>query len=75
MKLLIATKNRNKVREIQNKFSGIKGIELLSLTDIDDAPDVEEDPTAWRNQEVGAVARTGVTITTREGPMRRVAAP
>lgn len=43
MKLLVATRNRNKVTEIRDKFSGLSGIELLSLDDIAPVPDVEED--------------------------------
>ena len=43
MKLLVATRNRNKVTEIRDKFTGLSGIELLSLDDIAPIPDVEED--------------------------------
>jgi XTP/dITP diphosphohydrolase len=43
MKLVLATKNKNKVREITDKFSGIKGMELLSLLDFESPPDILED--------------------------------
>ncbi len=43
MKLVIATKNAGKVREINNKFHSVPGIEVLSLTDFGEAPDVVED--------------------------------
>lgn len=39
----MATRNRNKIREIRDKFSGLTGIELLSLDDVAPIPDVEED--------------------------------
>ena len=43
MKLVIATKNRNKIFEIQDKFSGIPGLELIPLTEFAAPPDVIED--------------------------------
>ncbi|MCL2026402.1 MAG: XTP/dITP diphosphatase [Leptospirales bacterium] len=43
MKLVLATKNRDKIKEIKNKLSVIDSIELLSLEDFGDAPDVIED--------------------------------
>jgi XTP/dITP diphosphohydrolase len=43
MKLVIATKNRNKIREIESILSGVDGIELVSLLSFPDAPDVVED--------------------------------
>ena len=46
-KLLLATKNRNKIIEIKKAFSSIKmknlGIEILSLNDFPEMPDVIED--------------------------------
>ncbi len=42
MKLLIASNNKNKILEIENKFSDIEEIELISLNSIKDAPHVEE---------------------------------
>lgn len=43
MKIVLATRNANKVREIRNKLSGLSFIELYSLDDYPDAPDVIED--------------------------------
>jgi len=42
LKLLIATKNKNKLREIKNKLKILK-FEILSLFDFPDADDIEED--------------------------------
>ncbi|MCP4138590.1 MAG: XTP/dITP diphosphatase [bacterium] len=42
MKLVIATKNKNKIIEIQNKFAGVEGLELISLNGFENVPDVEE---------------------------------
>jgi len=42
MKILFATKNKGKYKEVKNIFSGLD-IELLSLNDFDDAFDVVED--------------------------------
>jgi XTP/dITP diphosphohydrolase len=43
MELVIATKNKNKIFEIKEKFSNITGLSILSLTDFHDPPDVIED--------------------------------
>ncbi len=45
MKLVIATKNKNKAEEIKNIFADIKNLHLVSLTDegLEDAPDIKED--------------------------------
>lgn len=43
MKLVLATKNKNKVIEIQNKFSNITGLELIPLSIYEQPPEVEED--------------------------------
>jgi len=43
MELVIATKNSHKVREIKDKFSCIENLEIRSLDDFDNAPDVLED--------------------------------
>ncbi len=42
MKLVIATKNRNKIREIHDKFKDIPELELLDIGSYHDMPDVEE---------------------------------
>ena len=43
MKLLVATRNTNKVREIRDKFRGLSGLELVSLDDIAPLRDIAED--------------------------------
>jgi XTP/dITP diphosphohydrolase len=43
MKLIIATKNNNKIIEIKEKFSDFTELEIVSLTDFRDLPDVIED--------------------------------
>jgi XTP/dITP diphosphohydrolase len=48
MKLVLATKNKNKVREITDKFSGIKCMEILSLLDFESPPDILEDGKTFR---------------------------
>lgn len=42
MKVLVATRNAGKLRELQRLFEGI-GVELLSLADVPELPEVEED--------------------------------
>ena len=42
MKLLLATKNRDKVAEIRHALSGLH-LELISAADRDDLPEIEED--------------------------------
>lgn len=43
MNLLLATKNKNKIKEIKDKFSYIKELKILSLEDFESFPDVIED--------------------------------
>lgn len=43
MKILVATKNKNKFAEIRNKLASIDSLELVSLLEYPDAPDVVED--------------------------------
>lgn len=43
MNLLIATKNKNKIKEIKDKFSAIENLKILSLENFDSFPDVIED--------------------------------
>ncbi|MDY6968847.1 MAG: XTP/dITP diphosphatase [Spirochaetota bacterium] len=43
MKLVIATRNNDKIREISDRFKSIPEIELLSLKDYDNSPDIVED--------------------------------
>ena len=48
MKLVIATNNRNKIREIKDKFADISGLELVPLNDFPDPPEVIEDGSSFR---------------------------
>lgn len=43
MELVIATKNHHKVREIKDKFSCIEYLEIRSLDDFNNVPDILED--------------------------------
>ncbi len=43
MKIVIATSNKNKIVEIREKFSSIKGLEIVPLSDYKDLPDIVED--------------------------------
>jgi len=43
MKLVLATRNQNKIREITDKFAEMKNILPLSLDEFNGAPEVEED--------------------------------
>lgn len=51
MKLIIATKNRNKLKEIENKFSSL-AIELIPQTDIDNFPEVIEDGNSFEENAI-----------------------
>lgn len=48
MKLVIATNNRNKIREIKDKFADIAGLELVPLDEFPDPPEVIEDGSSFR---------------------------
>ena len=62
MKLLIATTNPNKVREVKPLLSHLKGIEWLTLADI---PPIAEPPesgeTYWENAREKALAYAGAS--------------
>lgn len=49
MKLVIATKNKNKIKEIEVKFSDISGIEIIFLTDFVNVPAVSEDGLSFKD--------------------------
>ena len=51
MKLLIATKNENKFREMRHKLSGFD-FELVSLDDFKNVPDVEEDRETFKDNAI-----------------------
>lgn len=61
MKLLLATRNRNKVTELQAMLEGT-GWQILTLADIEDMPDVEEDGATFeenaRKKALSAARRT-----------------
>ena len=48
MKLVIATNNNNKLREIREKFSAINGLDILSVADFKNAPAAIEDGKTFR---------------------------
>lgn len=48
MKLVVATGNRNKVREIADKYAGMRGVELLGLDSFPGMPEVIEDGESFR---------------------------
>ena len=59
MKLLIATTNPNKIREIRPLFDGL-GYELVTLADIDPIPEPDESAaTFWENARIKALAYAG----------------
>nr|WP_246624998.1 XTP/dITP diphosphatase [Fictibacillus nanhaiensis] len=51
MKILIATQNKGKVNEFQSMFKEF-GIEVLSLLDIEDCPEVEETGTTFEQNAI-----------------------
>ncbi|HOO70461.1 MAG TPA: XTP/dITP diphosphatase [Spirochaetota bacterium] len=42
MKIIIATKNKNKIKEIKNKFNRIPDLTVVDISSYPDIPDVEE---------------------------------
>ncbi len=62
MNLVIASNNRNKIREIENKFSGICGLTLIPLSRFPDPPLIIEDgATFHENARTKAAAIAGFT--------------
>ena len=62
MKLLIATKNANKVREIRVKLGRVPMIEILSFADVGELPDIVEDGgTFAENAAIKALAVASAT--------------
>jgi len=57
MKILFATKNKGKYKEVKNIFSGFD-IELLSLNDFDDATHVVEDGKTFEENALKKAAET-----------------
>ena len=43
MKIVIASSNKNKILEIRDKFSSITGIEIVSLSEYENIPEIVED--------------------------------
>ena len=61
VKLLIATTNPNKVREILPLLAGLD-IELVTLADVDPVPEPEETGTTfWENARIKALAYAGAS--------------
>lgn len=58
MKLVIATKNKNKISEIRDIMRTISGLEILSIADFGDIPDVVEDGTTFRENAQKKAAAT-----------------
>lgn len=48
MKLVIATKNKDKIREITEKFSSLDRIQIISLLDYNDAPEIIENGVTFK---------------------------
>ncbi len=49
MKLILATNNKNKIIEIRDKFSDVKGLELVPLGSYPDPPEIVEDGETFRD--------------------------
>ena len=66
MKLVIATKNQNKIKEIKEKFSVLKYLEIISLAEFNDLPYVVEDGTTFEENALKKgreyAAFTGFTV-------------
>ena len=52
MKLVLATRNSGKIREISGMLEGQNGVELLSLRNYPDAPDVVEDGKTYEENAI-----------------------
>ena len=52
MKLLVATRNAGKVRELSRLFAALEGVELVGLEAFSDAPDVVEDADTFAGNAV-----------------------
>ena len=48
MKIVIASSNKNKILEIKDKFSSIKGLEIISLSEYKDVPEIVEDADTFK---------------------------
>ncbi len=48
MKIVIATSNKNKILEIKDKFSNIKGLEIIALSEYKDIPQIIEDAETFK---------------------------
>ncbi|MBN2401116.1 MAG: XTP/dITP diphosphatase [Spirochaetes bacterium] len=66
MKLVIATKNNNKVKEIREKFSDFMDLEIVSLLDFNNLPEVVEDGLTFEENALKKAreycAFTGLTV-------------
>jgi len=48
MKIVIATSNKNKIIEIKNKFSSIRGLEIIPMSEYKDIPLIIEDADSFK---------------------------
>ena len=48
MKIVLATGNKNKIREIKEKFSSLDKVEISSLEELSNIPHIEEDASTFR---------------------------
>ncbi len=48
MKIVIASSNKNKILEIRDKFSSISGIEIISLSEYSNIPEIIEDADSFK---------------------------
>lgn len=62
MKLVIATKNTNKVREMRDRLCSVPDMEVLSLADFPEIPDIAEDGDSFtENAAIKALAVASFT--------------
>lgn len=47
MKIVLATGNKNKIKEIKEKFSSLGSLEITSLEELENIPDIEENATTF----------------------------
>jgi len=48
MRIVIASSNKNKILEIRDKFSSISGIEIISLSEYSNIPEIVEDADSFK---------------------------
>lgn len=60
MKLVIATKNKNKLKEIKDKFAAIENLELLSLLEFNNPPTIIEDGSTFEENALKKAEETSL---------------